>query len=375
MPEITFENLLKSGYSVEKGDVSLKITSRSCYWMKEETLFLIDNLPREGSRECYVEALSLLGIEKSYAIFERLLDVGVLRERVPTPLIKNIINKLIKPDIILFSAKSQEKFLKKFSVTLSRERLLNNLRLFFLLAASGVAVSLVISFTSIFPWLEGMSAGHLDTMLLFALVFFSSLMHELGHSFTIAACGIGLRPIGFTVYLIYPVFYTNVSGIEKLTIMEKAAVDCGGFFLQSGYLLFLFMLWLFTKNMLFLESIRWISVIMVFNLNPFIRTDGYWLYKDLRKGLSSNIFADAFHYLYIIAFSAFSLYLFSYVYSRLASISDLILQACYDPKFLLHEGYKIILGFYLVVMFFVGGICRFHETRKEWLELRNNRIS
>jgi hypothetical protein len=373
MPGITFENHLKGGYSIEKGDVSLKITSSSCYWMKEETLFLIDNLPREGSKECYVKALSLFGIEKTYTIFDRLLDVGVLREKVPTPLFKKIISNLIKPDITLFSAKSQENILKKFSVRLSRDWLLKNLRLLFLLAASGIVVSLVISFTKIFPWLAGMSAGRLDTMLLFALVLLSSLMHELGHSFTIAACGLGLRPIGFTVYLIYPVFYTNVSGIEKLTTREKAAVDCGGFFLQSVYLLLLFILWLSTNNMLFLESIRWISVIMVCNINPFLRTDGYWLYKDVRKGLSNNKFADAFQYLFLIAFSAFSLYLFSYVYSRMASIYDLIFQVCRDPKFMLHEGYKIILGFYLIIMCFVGGICRFRETRKEWLELRNSR--
>jgi hypothetical protein len=193
----------------------------------------------------------------------------------------------------------------------------------------------------------------------------------LGHSFTAAACGIGLRPIGFSVYLIYPVFYTNVSGIDRLSLTEKAAIDCGGFFSQSAYLFLLLFLWLTTKQMLFLETVRWISVIMAFNMNPFLRTDGYWLYKDVRKGLTKNRYTDSFHYLYIIAFCAFSLYLFSYVFSRTEYIYGLILSAFHDPKILFREGYKIVLGLYLIIMFFVGGVCRFQETRKEWLELTN----
>jgi hypothetical protein len=373
MSGLIYENHLKDGYSIEKGDNSIKITSSSCYWMKEETLFLINNLPREGIRENYVEALTLFGIEKSQIIFDRLLEVGALRVRVQKPLFQKMIINLIKPNVTICSSKLQEKLLNSINVKFSRDWLLRNLSLVFLLSAFGVSISLLISFTSIFPWLAGMSVGHIDTTLLFALVLLSSLMHELGHSCTIAACGLGLRPIGFTVYLIYPVFYTNVSGIEKLPTIEKAAVDCGGFFLQSGYLLLLVILWLATKNILFLESVRWMSVIMVFNMNPFLRTDGYWLYKDIRKGFPNNKFADAFHYLFMIAFSAFSLYLFSYVCSRMASIYAIMLQAYHDPRYLLHEGYKVVLGLYLIIMFFVGGICRFHETRKEWLELRNTR--
>lgn len=373
MPEIIYENHLKGGYSVENGENSLIITSSSCYRMKEETLFVIDNLPREGSREYYVETISSFGIEKAPAIFERLLVIGALRVKIKTPLIKKITGNIIKPDITLFPAAWQENILKKAGVKLSHAWLLKNLNKLFLLSVSGIVLSLLISFTSIYPWLAGMSSGCPETVYMFALVLFGSLVHELGHSFTTAACGIGLRPIGFSVYLFFPVFYTNVSGIEKLTSREKAAIDCGGFFSQSAYLFLLLLLWFFTKNMLFLESVRWISVIMAFNMNPFLRTDGYWLYKDVRKGLANNKFADFLHYLYIIAFSAFSLYLFYYVYSRTESVYGLILSAYHDPQLLLREGYKIILGFYLIIMFFVGGVRRFQETRQEWIELRNKK--
>ena len=374
MPEIIYENHLKGEYSVENGENSFSITSSSCYRMKAETLALIDNLPREGSREFYMETLSAFGLDKAPAIFERLVALGALRVKTKTPLFKKITGNIIKPDIKIFPAKWQENILKKAGVTLSRAWLLGNLKMLFLLSASGIALSLVISFTSLYPWLAGMSSGRPGTVHLFALVLLGSLVHELGHSFMAAACGIGLRPIGFSVYLFYPVFYTNVSGMEKLSAMEKAAIDCGGFFSQSAYLFFLLFLWLFTKNLLFLESVRWISVIIVFNLNPFLRTDGYWLYKDVRKGLANNKFTDSLHYLYIIAFSAFSLYLFAYVYSRTESIYGLILSAYHDPKLLLREGYRIILGFYLIIMFFVGGVRRFQETRQEWLELRNKKI-
>jgi len=373
MPEMIYENHLKGEYSIATGDNSLIITSTSCYRMKEETLFLIDNLPREGSRENYVETISSIGIEKAPAIFDRLVGTGVLRLKITTPLFKKIIRNIIKPDITLFPAAWQENILKKAGVTLSRSRLLGNLKTFFFISASGIALSLVISYTSIYPRLAAMSAGRPETLHMVALVLLGSFIHELGHSFTAAACGIGLRPIGFSVYLIYPVFYTNVSGIDRLSLTEKAAIDCGGFFSQSAYLFLLLFLWISTKHLIFLETVRWISVIMAFNMNPFLRTDGYWLYKDVRKGLTKNRFTDSFHYLYIIAFSAFSLYLFSYLFSRTEYIYGLILSAFHDPKILFREGYKIILGLYLIIMFFVGGVCRFQETRKEWLELTNTK--
>jgi hypothetical protein len=368
-----YENHLKGAYSVENGVNSLKITAISCYNMKEETLSLIDLLPREGTRESYVENISSFGIEKAPAIFERLVSIGALRIKIKTPLFKKITGNLIKPDIMLFPAKWQEKLLEKVGITLSRRWLLSNLKIFFLLSASGIAISLLLSFSGIYPWLAGMSTGHPETVHMFALVLFGSLVHELGHSLTAAACGIGLRPIGFSVYLFYPVFYTNVSGIDKLSTQEKAAIDCGGFFSQSAYLFLLLLSWLFTKNLLFLESLRWISVIMVFNMNPCLRTDGYWLYKDVRKGLQINKVTEFFHYLYIVAFAAFSVYLLSYVYARSEYIYGLVHAAYLDPKLLLHEGHKILLGCYLIVMFFVGSVSRFHETRKEWLELKNTR--
>jgi len=366
-----YENHLKGGYSVEKGDDSLIITSTSCYRMKEETLFLIDNLPRVGKREEYVEALASLGLEKAAAIFERLVSVGALRERTKTPLVRKLAGRLIRPDITFLPAAWQERILEKLGVTPSRPWLPKNLTALFLLAAAGIALSLVLSHTGMYPRLAAMSTGSPATVQMFALVLLGSLVHELGHSFTAAACGIGLRPIGFSVYLVYPVFYTNVSGMERLSPREKAAIDCGGFFSQSAYLVLLLLLWLATKNRLFLEAVRWITVIMAFNMNPFLRTDGYWLYQDLRKGLADKRLADSIHYLFIIGFSVFSLYLLSYVYARTEAIYGLLVSAYHDPRLLLRDGYGILLGCYLIVMFFTGSVRRYQETRKEWLELKN----
>lgn len=371
VPDMVYENHLKGGYSVEKGDDSLIITSTSCYRVKEETLFLIENLPRKGNREEYVETLASLGLEKAAAIFERLVSIGALRQRTKTPLFRKLAARLIKPDITFLPAAWQERILEKLGLRLSRPWLLKNLTVFFLLAASGITLSLALSHTGIYPWLAGMSTGRPATVQMFALVLLGSLVHELGHSFTAAACGIGLRPIGFSVYLVYPVFYTNVSGMERLSSREKAAIDCGGFFSQTAYLFLLLLLWLVTKNRLFLESVRWITVIMAFNMNPFLRTDGYWLYKDVRKGLADKRLADSIHYLFIIGFSAFSLYLLSYLYSRTEAIYGLLVSAYHDPGLLLRDGYGILLGCYLIVMFFAGSVSRYKETRKEWLELRS----
>lgn len=370
VPDMMYENHLKGEYTVEKGDHSLIITASSCYMAKEETLFLIDSLPREGSREYYEKILSSLGLEKPSAIFDKLVNISALRIKKKTPLFRKMTRALLNPDIRLLPAGMQEKIVNTIGLSFLRSSLMGNSALFFLLSVSGIAVSLGISCTGVYSRLAGISTGHPGSLQVLALVLSGSLVHELGHSLTTAACGLGLRPIGFSMYLFFPVFYTNVSGIEKLPSREKAAIDCGGFCLQSIYLFMLLIAWFCTKNMLFLEPIRWISVIMVFNINPFLRTDGYWLYKDVRQGLKDTMYTDFIHYAYMIAFTVFTFKLLTLGYSRTDSLYRLVLSVYHAPVMLLRDGYKILLGAYLIIMLFVGCVSRFRETRTEWVELR-----
>ncbi len=205
------------------------------------------------------------------------------------------------------------------------------------------------------------------------LVISGSLLHELGHSFAAMAAGIGLRPIGFSVYLIYPVFYTNVSGIEKVPLAGRILIDCGGYIFQGVFLLALMLANYFTAHPAFAEAARWILLIIFFNLNPLFRTDGYWLYKDLYTEHKSNRWARALHYIYLAAFAAFSVYFLWRVGGRLGDIwRDLNILAR-SPGYFFSGGYRVVLGAYFVFVGLAGGLRRFKEGRLELKELREQR--
>lgn len=369
--EIIYHNHLKGEYTVENGNNSLIITSSSCYRMNETTLSLIDYLPELGSREFYIQTMSSMGIEKGMVIFDKLVNIGALTVKQKNKKFRKMFFSIIMPDIKLLSSDWQKKALKTVGINLQGEWVKKNLRAISFISAIGIFLSFLISFSGVYTQLVKMSFGYTpQTAYLLAMVLLGSLIHEIGHSFTAASVGIGLRPIGFSIYLFYPVFYTNVSGMEKLSLSEKILIDCGGFITQSFYLLILWVFWFFSKDILFLEAVRWISLIMVFNFNPLLRTDGYWLYKDIRKEFENNKIVVYLHYIYIAAFYSFTLYLFYYLFARVEQIYNLMLNVYKNPAILFHEGYKIILGFYLLIMFFVGGSRRLQEAHKEWLDLK-----
>ncbi|HNW44864.1 MAG TPA: hypothetical protein PKI19_10195 [Elusimicrobiales bacterium] len=373
MNGIIYENHFKGEYAVENGDASLLITSTSCYRVKEEILGLVEHLPAEGGREFFVAALEQLGIEKCASIFDRLLELGVLRRKQGRTL-RGFVRGLLLPNFRLIPAALQQKFFEFLRLAPSPGWPDRNFGKVTLLAAAGVLIGLAGSYTGIYPQLAKLSSGEPATLQLLALVLLGSVVHELGHSYAAAAAGIGFRPIGFSVYLFMPVFYANVSGMERLTLREKAAIDMGGFFAQSAYLLSLLALWVFTRSLLFLAAVKWMSLIMVFNMNPFLRTDCYWLYKDFRKNFPDNRAADWFHRLYLAAFFCFSLYLFRYLYYQAGYVWSLLAAAWARPALLFSQGYKIILGAYVIMMFFMGGVRRLQETRQEWLELKRRQV-
>jgi hypothetical protein len=370
MEEPVYENHLKKEYAVEKGADSFIITSTSCYWVGEESLWLISVLPPAASKQQYLHELAGLGITETQKIFDKLVSLGVLRLKAPTQRLKQIASYLLNPNVKLLPAQLQHKLLGLLNIRLSPGVLKPAIKPLLVLSAVGLALGLVMTLTGLSGILVHASKGQPHFGLIFLLILFGSLLHELGHSFVAAASGIGLRPVGFSVYLFYPVFYTNVSGMEKLPLWEKVAIDCGGFIFQSAYLFALLAIWLFTRNISYLESIRWIALIMAFNINPLLRTDGYWLYQDLRKSLGDSKVMNYVHYLYLAAFVIFSVYIFSHIYSSAGTTANFVIGVVKQPARLLHDGYKIVLGCYFMIMAFVGGMRRFKESHQEWVELR-----
>lgn len=363
--ELIYENHLKDAYFPADVGSALAITDTSCFQLSEETAWLIARLPYNGSRKTLTAVLSDLGIKDTAKIFDKLAAIGVLREKRKRSW-REAIGTVIIPKFALVSAQLQESIL-------ARCNLMQTLNM------RAIVVLIFGAFVGYLSWIvlllatDGTGTGFNSVILakdiqVFALVVIGSLMHEFGHSWAAKISGIGLRPIGFSVYLMFPVLYTNVSGIEKVGFFRKILIDCGGFICQGIFLLLLLPFAYISGDNVFWTAAWWVLVISLFNLNPFFRTDGYWLYRDMYSEFKLFPLAKIAHFFYLAAFFLFSAYFFWVIIVRAESILRGIVNVVNNPGYFWHSGYRLVLGTYFVFLGLVGGIRRFKEGRQEWKE-------
>src|SRR5579859_867316 len=117
--------------------------------------------------------------------------------------------------------------------------------------------------------------------ILFYFLFLLSLMaHEFGHASACLLGGVKPSEIGFTIYLVFPAFYSNVSASWQLSRWKKVRVDVGGIYLQVCvgviYLLLYLLFGLSAFQLAFLAILSSCAI----SLNPFARFDGYWIISD-----------------------------------------------------------------------------------------------
>ena len=107
-------------------------------------------------------------------------------------------------------------------------------------------------------------------------------LHEFGHA---AACnhfGGKHGNIGFGFYLLSPVMFADVSDIWKLTKKQRIVVNLAGLHIQVLLATLFGVLYLFTHQIEFLVLVYLLGILSVLvNLNPFFRTDGYWVLSDI----------------------------------------------------------------------------------------------
>jgi putative peptide zinc metalloprotease protein len=115
----------------------------------------------------------------------------------------------------------------------------------------------------------------------YLLLMVSVMMHELGHASACARYGASPSTIGFTVYLIWPAFYSDVSDAWRLKRWQRVVVDISGVFFQivtAAAYVFIYRLTNWSPIPL---AIVMIMSSCLFNLNPFFKFDGYWILADI----------------------------------------------------------------------------------------------
>jgi len=116
-------------------------------------------------------------------------------------------------------------------------------------------------------------------LLFFGLV---TLFHEFGHAAACRKFGAKHGDIGFGFYLLSSVMYADVSDVWKLKKSERIIVNLGGIYLQLLIATCISIYYLFTNNNhLIIPAYVIGGLSVVYNLNPFFRTDGYWILSDI----------------------------------------------------------------------------------------------
>jgi putative peptide zinc metalloprotease protein len=117
--------------------------------------------------------------------------------------------------------------------------------------------------------------------ILYLAIFLSGLWHELGHATACARRGCPHGDIGFGLYFIFPAFYSDVTKAWRLSARDRAVVDLGGMYFQSVVVILAGAYGLWTGDVVALRFL-WVTLfLMLHNLNPVFKMDGYWLFSDL----------------------------------------------------------------------------------------------
>ncbi len=146
--------------------------------------------------------------------------------------------------------------------------------------AAALAISAVIAFGAVLTLRSGLTIDPAQFWSGFGLFLLSLLAHELGHAGACARYGAKPGDIGFTFYLLFPAFYSDVSSAWRLSRWQRVIVDLGGVYFQllagAFYAIaYALSLW---------EPLRVATVLIggscLFTLNPFFKFDGYWVIAD-----------------------------------------------------------------------------------------------
>ena len=119
------------------------------------------------------------------------------------------------------------------------------------------------------------------TLILFALSWLSLAFHEFGHA---AACRYGGArpgPIGVGLYIVWPVFYSDVTESYRFGRAGRLRVDLGGVYFNGLFALAVMAAYAATGFAPLLLVVLAQHVLVLNQFVPWIRLDGYYVVSDL----------------------------------------------------------------------------------------------
>lgn len=115
----------------------------------------------------------------------------------------------------------------------------------------------------------------------FVLVLVSAGWHELGHAAACRAAGATPGAMGAGLYMVWPAFYTDVDDSRRLPRGGRLMVDLGGLYFNAVAAVAVMAMWLVVRADALLLVVAAQHLLMVRQLAPVIRADGYHILSDL----------------------------------------------------------------------------------------------
>lgn len=112
------------------------------------------------------------------------------------------------------------------------------------------------------------------------LSFISVTFHEFGHASSAKYFGAKHGGIGGGFYLFSPVYFADVSDIWKLTRFKRIIVNISGMYFESIMVSIYIVIGLVFNIQMLVIIGTFIFLHSLWNLNPFLRNDGYWVLSD-----------------------------------------------------------------------------------------------
>jgi putative peptide zinc metalloprotease protein len=114
-----------------------------------------------------------------------------------------------------------------------------------------------------------------------AILIPSFVAHELGHASALRYGGGRVRSMGIGLYLVWPVFYTDVTDSYRLGRSARVRTDLSGFYFHLLFAAIRVGLYWLTGQEVLLLVVVLIDLDIARQLLPFLRLDGYWTLADL----------------------------------------------------------------------------------------------
>ena len=147
----------------------------------------------------------------------------------------------------------------------------------------GVFIGLTLSLLLVAAMQEAFSTVILfsaSTYWILCLLALSTLWHELGHIQAAKEYGLKRISIGAGIYYFFPVLFTDMTSAYLLERPKRLVIGLAGIYFEWIYALILLVCFQIWGAQVFAQAGLVVLIKSLYNLNPFFKTDGYWVLSD-----------------------------------------------------------------------------------------------